>query len=132
MSSHGKYKEKNRALLDGMYPSLTPEYEKPGLFERLPSPRKRLLGFDRHSLLELGDLDLIRVIEVTKPGHRRPIELVHIPSLIAYIERIEEMARNKRLAEIREGYAHHHLAPQEGQSVQAQQDAKTPFRELVP
>jgi hypothetical protein len=94
-----------------MFTNAVPEYEKPGLFERLPSPRKRLLGFDRHSLKQLHRCDLIRIIEVTLPGHKYSIELVHVPSLLGYIKRVEELADAKRLATIREGYAHHHLAP---------------------
>src|SRR5262245_34053494 len=95
------------------------EYEKPSLFEQLPGARKRLLGFDSHSLEELGRLDLIRIIEVIRPGRRRPIKLVHIPSLIAYIERVEKLARNKRLAEIRAGYADHHASSHEGHSFES-------------
>jgi hypothetical protein len=108
------------------------EYEKPSLFEQLPGARKRLLGFDPHSLEELGRLDLIRIIEVIRPGRRRPIKLVHIPSLIAYIERVEELARNKRLAEIRAGYAHHYASSHEGQSFESGQAGKISFLEIVP
>ena len=107
------------------------EYDKPSLFEQLPGARKRLLGFDPHSLEELGRLDLIRIIEVTRPGRRRPIKLVHIPSLIAYIERVEELARNKRLAEICAGYAHHHCSPEEGQSIPRQENPKPVLLEIV-
>jgi hypothetical protein len=84
------------------------EYQKPALFEPLPSPRKRLLGLQRNVLLQLHDADLIRIIQVHRPGRRRPVELVHIPSLIAYLESLEEIAENRRIAEIRAGYAHHH------------------------
>ena len=84
------------------------EYERPGLFEKLPSARKRLLGLDRHSLEELKHLGLIRIIEVVPPVRKFPIKLVHVPSLIAYLERLEELANLKRQAEIRAGYAHHH------------------------
>ena len=108
-------------------PTCIPEYDKPALFERLPSPRKHLLGFDPHSLEELGRLDLIRIIEVTRPGRQRPIKLVHIPSLIAYIERVEELERNKRLAEIRAGYAHHHSSCQRSQSSEPHQVGKNSF-----
>jgi len=113
-------------------PTCISEYDKPALFERLPSPGKRLLGFDPHSLEELGHLDLIRIIEVIRPGRRRPIKLVHIPSLIAYIERVEELARNKRLAEIRAGYAHHHASSQERQSFEPGQTGKISFLEIAP
>jgi hypothetical protein len=93
----------------GMFaPANVQEYKKPSLFERLPSARKRLLGFDPHSLEELGRYGLIRIIEVVPPGRRFAIKLVHIPSLIAYVERLEELADLKRQAEIRAGYAHHH------------------------
>jgi hypothetical protein len=84
------------------------EYEKPALFEKLPGARKRFLGLDRSSLEQLGRCGLIRIIELTPPGRRFPIRVVHVPSLIAYIERVEELADHKRLAEIRAGYAHHH------------------------
>jgi hypothetical protein len=112
-------------------PTCISEYDKPALFERLPSPGKHLLGFDPHSLEELGRLYLIRIIEVTGPGRRRPIKLVHIPSLIAYIERVEELARNKRLAEICAGYAHHHCTPEEGQLIPRQQNPKPVLLEVV-
>jgi hypothetical protein len=84
------------------------EYEKPGLFERLPPPRKRLLGCERHVLLRLHDAGLIRIIEVKRPGYKRSLQLVHVPSVIAYFERVEELARNEQLAKIRAGYAKHH------------------------
>jgi hypothetical protein len=87
------------------------DYQKPALFEPLPSPRKRLLGFHRHVLRQLHDADLIRIIEVHRPGYRRPLELVHIPSLIGYLERVEELAKNERLAKIRAGYAKYHQSP---------------------
>jgi hypothetical protein len=57
---------------------------------------------------------LIRVIEVPLPGRQRPIELVYVPSLLGYIERVEQIAEAKHLALIREGYADHHLTPDEG------------------
>jgi hypothetical protein len=87
------------------------EYEKPGLFERLPPPRKRLLGCERHVLLRLHDAGLIRIIEVKQPGFKRSLQLVHVPSLIAYFERVEELARDDRLAKIRAGYAKYHQSP---------------------
>jgi hypothetical protein len=106
------------------------DYQKPALFEPLPSPRKRLLGFHRHVLRQLHDADLIRIVEVQRPGYRRPLELVHIPSLIAYLERVEELARNERLAKIRAGYAKYHttnpfvVQPGEAQTI----DLKQPRR----
>ena len=117
----------------GMFaPTCIPEYDKPALFERLPGPRKRLLGLDCHSLEELAHYDLIRIIEVIRPGRKHPIKLVHVPSLLAYIERVEQLARNKRLAEIRAGYAHHHAGSQEGQSLEAKSPGKVSFLEMVP
>ena len=91
-----------------MYQPSELEYQKPALFEPLPSPHKRLLGLQRHVLLQLHDADLIRIVEVRRPGRRRPVELVHIPSLISYLERLEELAKNERLAKIRRGYAPYH------------------------
>jgi hypothetical protein len=84
------------------------EYRIPELFEEMPSPKRRLFGLHREILSELGDAGLIRVIEVTRPSSRRPVQLVYIPSLIAYLERLEELAKARHLAEIRAGYAHHH------------------------
>jgi hypothetical protein len=84
-----------------MFASAILEFEKLPLFERLPSPGKRLLGCDRHSLRELHRCDLVRIIKVTLPGHKRPINLVHVPSLVAYVERVEQLAEAKQLAEIR-------------------------------
>ena len=120
-------------LSSGMFaPTCVHEYHKPALFERLPSPSKQLLGLDPRSLEELGRLDLIRIIEVIRPGRRRPIKLVHIPSLIGYIERVEELARAKRLAQIKEGYAHYHVSSQEGQSSEPHQAGKISFLEITP
>ena len=109
-----------------MYQPNELEYQKPALFEPLPSPRKRLLGFHRHVLRQLHHADLIRIIEVHRPGYRRPLELVHIPSLIGYLERVEELAKNERLAKIRAGYAKYHQSPflpkpGEAQSIQFSQ-----------
>ena len=94
-----------------MYPSGQPnsnDYTKPGVLEPLPAPRKRLLGFPRDFLLELADAGLIRLVTVTRPSHRRPVELVHVPSLLAYIEQEEAVARAAKLAQHRQAYAHHH------------------------
>ena len=74
----------------------------------MPSPHRRLLGLHGEILAELRDAKLIRTIVVTRPSCRRPVELVHIPSLIDCLERLEELAENRRKAEIRAGYAHHH------------------------
>jgi len=109
------------------------EYEKPGLFEPLPSPRKRLLGLQRHVLCQLHEADLIRIIEVRRPGYQRPLELVHIPSVIAYLERVEELARNDRLAKIRQGYAKYHDNPFLPQPGEAQPiELKQPDQEVTP
>jgi hypothetical protein len=107
-----------------MYQPSEFEYQKPALFEPLPSPRKRLLGLQRNVLLQLYDADLIRIIEVHRPGRRRPIELVHVPSLIAYLERLEELAKNAHLAKIRRGYAKYHE-----NAFTAQPDEKLPQHE---
>jgi hypothetical protein len=85
-----------------------PDYTKPGVFEPLPTPRKRLLGFTRDFLLELADAGLIRLVIVSRPSHRRPVALVHVPSLIAYIEQEEAVAKAAQLAQHRQAYAHHH------------------------
>ena len=107
------------------------EYRKPELFESLPSPHKRLLGFQPHVLRQLNEAGLIRIIEVTRPGRMRRIELVHIPSLIAYIERVEELAKNDRLAKIRQGYAKYHDNPFLPQPGEAQPiDFKQPEQEV--
>jgi hypothetical protein len=111
-----------------MYAPSQIEYVKPALFESLPSPRKRLLGFQPHVLHQLHEAGLIRIIEVTRPGRKRPIELVHIPSLIAYIERVEELAKNDRLAKIRQGYARYHDNPFLPQPI----DFKQPEQEVTP
>jgi hypothetical protein len=86
-----------------MYPC-TIEYQKPALFENLPGPRKILLGFRRHQLLELYEAGLIRIIQAHSPGRKYPVSVVHIPSLIAYLEREEEMARLAKEAAIRATY----------------------------
>jgi hypothetical protein len=72
------------------------EYQKPSLFELLPGPRKVLLGFRRQTLLELYEAGLIRIVWAHSPGRKYPVPIVHIPSLIGYIEREEELARRAK------------------------------------
>lgn len=84
------------------------EYRVPELFEEMPSPRRRLLGLHGVILSELEAAGLIRTVEVTRPSCRRSVKLIYIPSLIHCLERFEELAENRRKAEIRAGYAHHH------------------------
>jgi hypothetical protein len=84
------------------------DYTKPGVFEPIPTPRKHLLGFTRNFIIELADAGLIRLVTVTRPGKRRPLRLVHVPSLIAYIEQEEAVANAALLAQHRQAYAHHH------------------------
>ena len=116
-----------------MYSPCQIEYEKPGLFEPLPSPRKRLLGLRRHVLLQLHDAGLIRIIEVNRPGLRRALQLVHVPSVIGYLERVEELAKNERLAKIRAGYAKYHQNPFLPQPGEAQPiDFKQSEQEVTP
>jgi hypothetical protein len=86
----------------------TIEYRVPELFEPMPTPRRRLLGLHRPLLEELKAAGCIRVITVTRPSDKRPLDLVYIPSLLAHLERLEELADNQRRAKIRDGYAHHH------------------------
>jgi hypothetical protein len=66
-----------------------------GDFARLPqvSPAKgqpggRLRGLSRTTLLELHERKLIRVASIHKPGAKKAIRLVHLPSLDAYLESI--------------------------------------------
>jgi hypothetical protein len=80
------------------------EYQKPSLFENLPGPRKILLGFRRHQLLELHEAGLIRIIWAHSPGRKYPVPVVHIPSLISYLEHEEEVARLAKEAAIRATY----------------------------
>jgi hypothetical protein len=84
------------------------KYTKPGLFEALPSAKQRLLGLGSGFLRELGEAGLIRLVTVTRPSQRRAVELVHVPSLIAYIEQEEAVANAARMAQHRASYAHHH------------------------
>jgi hypothetical protein len=81
------------------------EYVKPSLFEPLPSAKKTLVGIPRHTLLLLYKAGLIRIVYAHMPGRYKPIELVHMPSLIGYLEREEEFAKNARLEKIRQSYA---------------------------
>jgi hypothetical protein len=87
-----------------MFPTAQTEYQKPGLFEPLPGPRKLLLGFPRHTLLELHQAGLIRIIWAHSPGRKFPVSVVHVPSLIAYLQREEELANAKQLEAIRATY----------------------------
>jgi hypothetical protein len=89
-----------------LFAIMQPEpYIKPGLFEQLPGPRKRLIGFTKDFLRELGAAGLIRLVKVRRPGNRRPLELVHVPSLIAYVEQEEAIAAQVQLAQHRQAYA---------------------------
>jgi hypothetical protein len=87
-----------------MPPSAQLEYQKPGLFEPLPGPRKLLLGFPRHTLLELHAAGLVRIIWAHSPGRKYPVAVVHIPSLIEYLQREEENARWAKAEAIRKTY----------------------------
>ena len=77
-----------------MVPTLPPlllEYEKPAIYEPLPGCKTRLLGIPRSVLLELHEVGLIRIFDVHSPGRRTPLRLVHIPTLVAFIERNERL-----------------------------------------
>jgi hypothetical protein len=67
--------------------SLSSTMTRAGEWGRLPvRPKDRLEGLSRVTLLELGAAGLIKIATLRKPGSRRGIKLVHIPSLLAYIE----------------------------------------------
>jgi hypothetical protein len=63
-----------------------------------------LLGFRRQTLLELHEAGLIRIIWAHSPGRKYPVPVVHIPSLISYLEREEELARLAKEDAIRKTY----------------------------
>jgi hypothetical protein len=102
------------------------DYERPPLFERMPGARGRFLGFTGRELEELERYHLIRIIEVIRPGRKRPIKLIHTPSVLEYLERVEMLARGEQTERIRAGYAHHHK--NEGEPVQAESS----FLQVVP
>jgi hypothetical protein len=108
------------------YTAFLQYYEKPALIERMPGVRGRLLGLTGRELEDLERYHLIRVIEVRRPGRKWPIKLVHIPSLLEYLERVEMLKRNSEMEKIRAGYAHHHK--NEGEPVQAESS----FLQVVP
>ena len=66
-----------------------------GEWERLPQvspvkgqPGGRLRGLSRTTLLELHDRKCIKVASIHKPGAKKAIRLVYLPSLDAYLESI--------------------------------------------
>jgi hypothetical protein len=80
----------------------------PDLFEELPSLKRKLLGITGEDYDLLDKAGLVRITEVIVPGRKRPLRLVYIPSVIAYLNHLEELERIKREEGWKAGYAHHH------------------------
>jgi len=53
---------------------------------RMPKPMERLNGLSRSTLLELHRLGYIRMSVIKKPGSQKGIRLIHMPSLLNYLE----------------------------------------------
>jgi hypothetical protein len=49
-------------------------------------PKQRLCDLSRTTLLELSEGGLIRTVAIRKPGAVKGIRLVHMPSLLEYLE----------------------------------------------
>jgi hypothetical protein len=66
----------------------------PDDWTRLPSAAKagkpggRLCGLGRTTLMELGLKGCFRMASIKQPGRQRAIHLVHLPTLLAYLESI--------------------------------------------
>jgi hypothetical protein len=52
---------------------------------RMPKQRGRLCGLSRTTLLELSQKGFIRTVALRKPGAKKGIRLVHLPSLHRYL-----------------------------------------------
>ena len=72
-----------------MNPLLAPlgelEFQRPAVYEPLPTGKKLLVGVPRGVLEELAECNLIRISEIRPPGRRTTLKLVHMPSLLAFI-----------------------------------------------
>jgi hypothetical protein len=84
----------------------------PDLYEELPSSKRKLLGITGEDYEKLGKAGLVRITEVVVPNRKRPLRVVYIPSVIGYLDHLDELERIKREAGWRAGYAHHH-APED-------------------
>jgi hypothetical protein len=61
------------------------EFQRPAVYEPLPTHKKLLMGIPRSVLEELAECNLIRISEFRPPGRRTVLRLVHMPSLLAFI-----------------------------------------------
>jgi len=52
----------------------------------MPKPLERFNGLSRTSLLELHRLGYIKMSVIKKPGSQKGIRLIHVPSLLNYLE----------------------------------------------
>jgi hypothetical protein len=52
----------------------------------MPKPMERLNGLSRSTLLELHRLGYIRMSVIKRPGAQKGIRLIHLPSLLGYLE----------------------------------------------
>jgi hypothetical protein len=51
-------------------------------------PGGRLCGLGRTTLLELAEKGYFRIAYIKQPNRKRGIHLVHMPSLLAYLDKI--------------------------------------------
>ncbi len=66
-------------------------------WQRMPRPGGRLNGLTRSTLLEIiqDPQSGVRSAVIRKPGRTRGIRLIFMPSLLAYFERLAEVASNE-------------------------------------
>jgi hypothetical protein len=65
-----------------------PSAAKPAKRGETKKPGGRLCGLGRTTLLELAEKGYFRIAYIKQPGRERGIHLVHLPSLLAYLDKI--------------------------------------------
>jgi hypothetical protein len=77
------------------------EYSMPGVsivpptdeWARMPTPKGRLCGLSRTTLLELHRLGHIKMAVIRRPGAIKGIRLVYLPSLYAYLDGLAKIEK---------------------------------------
>jgi hypothetical protein len=57
---------------------------------RMPKPRERFMGLSRTTLLELAEAGRIRSVSIRKPGAVRGVRLLHVPSLLIFLDNLSK------------------------------------------
>jgi hypothetical protein len=63
-----------------------PQQYQSDLYERLPKPGQKRLGLTRPTYLDLARQGRIRIVTIRKPNARRGINLIYMPSVMAFLE----------------------------------------------